>query len=118
MVKFSITGRIPSKKNSKIIICRGKYPTMLPSKAHQEWHREASRQLNQTPKCKEIAEISIIIFAPDKRKGDLTNKAESLLDLLVDNGIIQDDNWFEIPKLTLIFGGIDVKTPRAEIILT
>jgi hypothetical protein len=37
------------------------------------------------------------------------------MDLLVDNGILKDDSWFIVPKLTLIFGGVDKNNPRAEI---
>ena len=54
-------------------------------------------------------------FPADKRKADLTNKAESIMDLLVDTKIIEDDNWFIINNINLKFGGVDTKNPRAEI---
>ena len=62
-----------------------------------------------------LTQISIKIYAPDKRKADLTNKAESIMDLLVDNGKIEDDNWFVIGDIRLLFGGVDKVNPRAEI---
>lgn len=37
------------------------------------------------------------------------------MDFLVDNGLLVDDNWFEVEKLFLEFGGIDRDNPRAEI---
>ncbi len=37
------------------------------------------------------------------------------MDCLVDAGLIVDDNWFFIRKLTLEFGGYDKDNPRAEI---
>jgi len=61
------------------------------------------------------AEMTITIFFPDLRRSDLSNKAESIMDLLVDNRFIEDDNHEVVPKLTLISGGIDRKEPRCEI---
>jgi len=37
----------------------------------------------------------------DKRRTDLTNKAESINDLLVDNGIIPDDEWKVLENVIL-----------------
>lgn len=47
------------------------------------------------------------LVAQDRRAGDLDNKFASIADLLVDAGIIEDDNWNVIRKQTLIFGGVD-----------
>lgn len=116
MVNITIHGRIPSKKNSKRIVCRSKFPLLLPSEAHEKWYEEASYQIKGTKPFKgEIYQIAIKLFPPDKIKGDLSNKAESIMDLLVGNGIIKDDNWFEVPRLSLVFGGVDKTSPRAEI---
>ena len=40
------------------------------------------------------------------------------MDLLVDAGVIEDDNWFIIPEISLKFGGIDRQNPRCEISIT
>ena len=89
----------------------------IPSKKYKEWHDGASNQLLKQRKrpVRGIRDISIHFWAPDKRKTDLTNKAESILDLLVDNGILEDDNWFVVGKLTLYLAGVDKDNPRAEI---
>jgi hypothetical protein len=50
-----------------------------------------------------------------KRSADLTNKAEGVMDFLVEKGYLEDDNYFVVPKVVLSFGGIDKKNPRAEI---
>ena len=52
---------------------------------------------------------------PDKRKTDLTNKAESVMDLLVDCGVIEDDSWQFVPKLYLSCLGTDKEKPGATI---
>lgn len=63
----------------------------------------------------QIEAIELILYPSTKRRADLTNKAESILDLLVDCRIIEDDNWFVVPKVILQFGGVDKTNPRVEI---
>jgi hypothetical protein len=62
-----------------------------------------------------IQEIQLVFWLPDNRKCDLTNKAESVMDLLVDCEVIEDDCWQVIPKLYLNAAGIDKEDPRVEI---
>lgn len=62
-----------------------------------------------------ISHIDIYFWWPDNRKSDLSNKAESIMDLLVDCKIILDDSWQEVPELLLKSAGIDRKNPRAEV---
>lgn len=109
-----LLGRIPSKKNSKTMICRGRFPMLLPSQRYVDWHKDATKQLLKKP-LPDIIEMTILFYLPDARRTDLTNKAESIMDLLVDNGIIADDNWNIVPRLILDCKGIDRLNPRAEI---
>lgn len=114
-----LKGRIPSKKNSKKIVCRGRFPMVLPSSAYEAWQEEMMWELKSqdSSRVDNISKIEILFYAPDKRKADKTNKAESIMDLLVDVGIIEDDNWFVFPELVLKFGGVDRESPRAEIVI-
>lgn len=116
MVKITLTGEIPSKKNSRqIIYLRGK-PLIIPSKNHKIWHTQAISQLHGIkPVERQIERIELILYASNKRRADLTNRAESVMDLLVDTGIIEDDNYFVVPEVLLKFGGIDRLNPRCEI---
>jgi len=123
MYSLTIKGRIPSKKNNVNLFVKNGRQFKLPSNAYKEWHKDASKQLAVHKTCWAgipvvfggRLKITITIFAPDKRKSDLTNKVESIMDLLVDNKIIEDDNWFVVQNLSLIFGGVDKNNPRAEI---
>lgn len=117
-MKIIIEGRTPSKKNSRVIICRGKKPILLPSENYKAWHKQAwiqvipqVRRNRLITKCK----ITILFYAPDKRKADLTNKTESIMDLLVDMGVLKDDNWYIANDVHMIFVGVDKERPRAEI---
>lgn len=101
-----------------MIVCRGKFPMNMPSAKYKEWHKDASAQLAEQkiePIVGPIVQIAISFVAPDRRKFDLTNKAESIMDLLVDNGIIEDDNYSIVPRVTLVFVGVDKENCGADI---
>lgn len=123
MLKIIIFGDCPSKKNSRILTFRGSRPMSFPNKKYSDWHRGASKQLLLAKPSNVVLidppiEIDLIFYPSTKRKSDLTNKAESVMDLLVDNGFILDDNWFVVSKINLIFGEVDPKNPRVEIVIT
>jgi len=92
---------------------------MVPSEAHEAWHTEQMYYLkgnwHKGLLPPPTNRITIEFVAGDKRSADCTNKAESIMDLLVDAGIIADDNWFVAPRILLVFKGVDKENPRAEI---
>lgn len=111
-MQIRVHGSTPSKKNSRINTRSGR---SFPSSKYTAWHKEAS---SQVALCKEIpngTHLTITFVAGDNRKFDLTNKAESIMDMLVDNGILQDDNYSIIPSLTLRFGGVEKDNPHCII---
>ncbi len=117
MVNLILTGRIPSKKNQKIIVCRGKFPQVLPSKKYSEWHDVAMVELmtQKPPKGISNCQIEAKFYFPDNRAADLSNKFESVADLLVDYGVLTDDSWQVMYKVTLASMGVDKEKPRCEI---
>ena len=118
-LKLVIKGRCPSKKNSKRVICKGDRPRLLSSENYIAWQKEQSYLIKKYRHIKggnpiDNCATEITIYFPDKRKADLTNKAESVMDLLVDNSIIKDDSWLICHDITLS-GRLDKANPRAEI---
>ena len=99
---------------------RGKHPLSLPSKQYSEWHETQSYMLMKYRVPTPIVRCSIVMtfFMPDKRRTDLINKSESVLDLLVDNKIIADDDWLCVNSLHLMSGGVDKDNPGVEIVIT
>ena len=121
-MRFIIHGHVPSKKNSKRLVYAGHRPLLISSKAHEAWHTVAMYELKSQVKgmANRIAssgphKVTIELWGENARRSDLTNKAESIMDLFVDMGIFRDDNWNEIPQVHIIYRGIDRKNPRAEI---
>lgn len=63
----------------------------------------------------ESKKITLTFFAGDNRKFDLSNKAESIMDTLVDAGLLEDDNYSVVSELVLKFGGVEKNEARCEI---
>ena len=97
------------------MICRGARPILISTPAYAAWHEEQMWKLKGKKVPDIITTLYLNFYSPDARKTDLSNKAESVMDLLVDSGLIEDDNWNIIPKLVLEFKGIDREKPRCEI---
>lgn len=116
-MKLTIYGRCPSKKNSRQVVCRGARPYSFPSKQYQDWEEENLWRLKTQHQetIEHIQGIEMVIYPPDKRKADLSNKFESIADLLVSAQILEDDNWFVVPDVHLKFGGVDKNNPRVEV---
>ncbi len=112
-MQIVIRGRIPSKKNSRITTRTGR---SFPSKKYTEWHTDAEWQV-KTQNVLPIKTDSLVLtfYFPDHRRADLTNKAESVMDLLVDCKIIEDDSWQTIRSVLLQSEGVDKENPRCEI---
>lgn len=119
VLNLLVKGRIPSKKNSRNLFVRGGKLFNIPSKEYAAWHKTAILQLAAPKTASEIkwSKCKLAFWAPDKRAADLSNKTESIMDLLVDAGVIEDDNWWVIGKLELTFMGVDKLNPRCEITL-
>jgi Holliday junction resolvase RusA-like endonuclease len=118
---LTLLGRVPSKKNSKRRVQRGASVFMIPSQQHEDWHRDqmlAIRDYKTGWKHGLIHpnKITLEFYAPDRRKADLSNKTESVMDFLVDAGIIEDDNWFVIKVLLLKLVDIDKANPRVVLL--
>lgn len=107
-----INGSTPSKKNSRINTRSGR---SFPSSKYTAWHKEASSQVVGHKQIPTGSTLTITFIAGDKRKFDLTNKAESIMDMLVDNAILEDDNYSIIPSLVLKYGGYEKDKPRCII---
>lgn len=101
MIRFIIRGETPAKKNSRIVLRNGRN---IPSKKYQEWHRDATEQIHRQaelqaselfPLVPITEEISVVLTFThgDQRRRDSDNGTCSILDLLVDCGILEDDKW-------------------------
>lgn len=96
-LSFVIRGEPPSKKNSRVNTRSGR---SFPSKRYMEWHDG-----NLLPLCSEArrhglrhplscpVRLTLLFRHGDRRRRDSDNQLSSVLDLLVDAGILADDRW-------------------------
>ena len=114
--------KIPfSKKNNKQIITNRKNnrPIIISSEKYLCWEKEAVKELaiqkiqyigGSISKCDGVR---ITFYIKHKYRKDLTNIAEGVMDSLVKALILDDDNMFVVPKLTLEY--IESQEPRVDI---
>lgn len=116
-VTLTIEGEVPSKKNSRRLVVAGSHLKSLPSKNYDTWHRDALWQLKKVkPYVGEYpVSLTITIYPGTKRRKDLDNVASSILDTLVDAGIIVDDDISHVETLSVMFMEYDKANPRAVI---
>jgi crossover junction endodeoxyribonuclease RusA len=86
----------------------------FPSKSYKAW-------LAKTPALKHRVsgeiELEYGFWFPDRRNRDAENYVKAVSDYLVNQGVIEDDNWMIVRRMTLIPMGIDKKYPRVDIII-
>jgi Holliday junction resolvase RusA-like endonuclease len=108
---YTLHGIPASKKNSKRIVTRGKRPTLISSKRFMDWHILAKHQIlsheTRPPNIKQTKAMFITFEINDKRRRDLTNLAEGVMDLIVDCGVLEDDNYNVVPELMLKYVQVD-----------
>ena len=92
-----LEGEVPSKKNSRNIVKAGngrRY--VVASDAYTRWHRAVMPILRaMAPAAPVSSPVKVIIefVHGDRRRRDHNNQAASVMDALVDAGILADDSW-------------------------
>lgn len=102
MIRMIIKGETPSKKNSRIQLPNGRN---IPGKKYQQWHKDAMAQvmaqkklLQKIPVSREVV-VHLDFIHGDQRRRDSDNGTSSILDLLVDAGVLEDDKWQIVRQL-------------------
>lgn len=91
----------PSKKNSRVVDRRT--GRSFPNKRFTDWHKSALLHL-RTQGAEPVEGPVRIDFAfthPTRRRCDSDNKVSSIMDLLVDAGVLPDDCWEVVPAYTV-----------------
>ncbi len=100
-LSFQVEAPIPAKKNSRIVLKDGRN---IPSEAYRHWHAAHIRRLRDLQRrhgtftCP--VSVSVGIAFGDRRRRDLDNELTSVLDLIKDSGLVEDDDWIHVPRVT------------------
>lgn len=97
---ITIEGETPSKKNSRITLRNGR---TIPSKNYQQWHKEALSQIRAPENPINYPVLIHLVFTHgDLRRRDSDNGCSSIMDTLVDAGVLADSprhrNYKQIRK--------------------
>lgn len=89
-----ITGRPHPKKNNKRIFHRYGKTVVLPSKAYSNWHETALKEIMAQRPAKHLGAVFVdcTFYIKGKYHVDIDNLVNSILDLLVESKVIEDDD--------------------------
>ena len=114
---YVFRGEVASKKNNKQIVHVKGREVLLPSKRYREWEKSAKAVIllyGRPAAPFDAARLIIRIYHGDAVRRDTNNATQGIQDVLVDMGVIADDNWMVIgsPEVSHF---IDVADPRMEV---
>lgn len=115
---FEIHAETPAKKNSRITLRNG---MTIPSKRYREWHKSAEKEIKtqKLPLSPLDSPVRVLLRFThgDLRRRDSDNGTSSIMDLLVDVGILADDNW-QIVRQIRVQNDYVKGEPKCEIVIT
>lgn len=98
VVEITLTGSVPSKKNSRVRTRSGDY---IPQKAFYDWQDNAIKELRTQTRERGLTGVSVevIIYFGTRGRADLDNRLTSILDMLVEALVLRDDKWQDVPLM-------------------
>lgn len=127
---------VPSKKNNQQIAYKKgiddsgvatSTPMIVASASHGAWYRKHKKIFEdwrediinrlKIPLPVQRARGKILFYFPDNRRRDLTNKTETLNDIMKETGIL-DDDCFQVLTPLVLDGRVKRDRPRTEIYIT
>lgn len=111
----AIHGVVRAKKNSRQLFVRNGKLVNIPSYGYAEWHDGAISQLLGVPAAAEYpVRLDCRFWFNSRHKKDLDNLLTSVLDILQDAGIIENDDYTHVGHVSATFAGYDKEDPRVE----
>lgn len=111
-----------TKKNHQCIIWNRKTnrPQVIPSKQYRDYEKACAEHIPQLPFAQYNCPVNVecLFYMPTRRRVDLVNLQESILDILVKYKVLEDDN----SKIVVSMDGsrvlYDKANPRTVINIT
>lgn len=116
-MRFTIKVAPVSKKNhSQIIYNRSTgRPMIIPSPQYRQYEKDASWFLPKGLNIDYPVNVKAVFYMPTKRRVDLVNLQEALLDVLVKYGILSDDNSNIVYSMDGSYVDYDKDNSRTEV---
>lgn len=115
MLKITLLGETPSKKNSRNLFIRNGRIINIPSQRHQVWETDVLSQL-KAYRGQPAGKVAVIyqFYVKDNGKRDLDNMIASVNDVLVKAHLLADDSW-QCLSIGAADAEIDRANPRVEV---
>ena len=117
MIRFTIPVEPRTKKNHSQMIWRNGRAVILPSKPYQQYEKDC-RPFIPHPSFAPITgqvNVKATFFMGTRRKVDLVNLMQALLDIMVKYGLIEDDNSRVVVSIDGSRVAYDKERPRTEV---
>lgn len=114
MTRIVLPFETPSKKNSRVNTRSGR---SFPGARYRRWHSDAAAFVAAQARGKRVdgpCEISLVFVHGDLRRRDGDNGVSSVFDLLVDCGVLADDDWKRVRAFS-VANRYERGNPRCEI---
>lgn len=112
---------VTKKNHGRIVMC-GRYPKLLPSEAYERYTKAAIPFLKATFRdigCIDFpVNLKCVFYLDKRRKGDLAGYLQAVQDLLVEVGILADDNRNIVASVDGSAVLYDKENPRTEVTVT
>lgn len=121
LATIEMPGQVRAKKNSRTAVTTGGKTYTRPNKGHDAWLRDALQHIaiwrmtaRPMPFPEELS-IQVSLYRRDRTHYDPDNMGASVLDALVDSGIIPRDGYPTVLWVLSHHAGIDAQNPRAVV---
>lgn len=118
-LKFVIQVAPRTKKNSQRIVTIGGHPRVIPSRAYKDYEEAAGYYLPRLSGPIGIpVNVKAVFYMPTRRRVDLVNLEEALLDVLVNYGVLEDDCAKIVAAMDGSRVAYDKEHPRTEVMIS
>ena len=109
-----------TKKNSQNIVMnpKTKRPFLVQSKDYKNYEKESKLYLTEGKNIDCPVNVQMVFFMPTRRRVDLSNLQSACLDLLVNAGVLLDDNCKIVRSHDGSMVLYDKENPRTEVRIT
>lgn len=120
MIRFTIPLQPITKKNHGQIIFRNGKAVYLPSKQYQQYEKDCKVFIPRPSFCPLTGQVNVkaVFYMETRRRVDLVNLLQALLDILVKYGVLGDDNSKIVVSVDGSRVGYDKENPRTVVEIT
>ena len=116
LIKFTINlAPITKKNHGQIVYSKAGKPFVMPSKQYIQYEKDARWFMPHIEPIDYPVNVKAIFYMPTKRRVDLVNLEQALLDVLVKYGVLADDNSQIVVSMDGSYVDYDKEKPRTEV---